>query len=76
MGDSNYDESLKQAEEIKVSGNKFLMEQNTVEALNKFTQAIDMNIETKKNSIFLANRAMVHIKMENIGLAIIGKFFF
>jgi serine/threonine-protein phosphatase 5 len=30
-----------------------------------------MNIETKKNSIFLANRAMVHIKMENIGLALI-----
>lgn len=48
------------------------MQQNTVEALNKFTQAIDMNIETKKNAIFYANRAMVHIKMENIGLALIG----
>ena len=64
---------MKKAEEIKESGNKYLKEQNTVEALNKFTEAIDMNIETKKNAIFLANRAMVHIKMENIGLAIIGK---
>lgn len=75
LGDSNYDEQLKKAEEIKESGNKFLMQQNTVEALNKFTQAIDMNIETKKNAIFYSNRAMVHIKMENIGLALIGKKF-
>ncbi len=31
-----------------------------------------MNIETKKNSIYYSNRAFVHIKMENYGLALLG----
>ena len=57
----------------KESGNKYLKEENNIETLNKFTQAIDMNIETKKNAIYYSNRAYVHIKMENMGLAIIGK---
>ena len=35
-----------------------------------------MNIETKKNSIYYSNRALVHLKMENYGLAMMGKYFF
>ncbi len=73
LGDSNYDESLKKAEEIKESGNKYLKEENNIEALNKFSQAIDMGIETKKNAIYYSNRAYVHIKMENYGSALIGE---
>ncbi len=53
-------------------GNKFLTENKNLEALNKFTDAINLNIETKKNSIYYSNRAMIHIRMENLGLAIEG----
>jgi len=42
------------------------------EALEKFSDAISMNIETKKNSIYYSNRALVHYNMENYGLAIEG----
>lgn len=76
LGDSNYEESLKKAENIKECGNKYLKEENNTEALNKFTEAIDMSIETKKNAIYYSNRSFVHIKMENYGLALIGKFFY
>jgi hypothetical protein len=37
-----------------------------------FTNAININIETNKNAIYYSNRALVHINMENIGLAIEG----
>jgi hypothetical protein len=53
-------------------GNKFLIENKNLEALNKFTDAINLNIETKKNAIYYSNRAMIHIRMENLGLAIEG----
>ncbi len=53
-------------------GNKFFQENKNLDALNKFTDAINLNIETKKNSIYYSNRAMIHLRMENLGLAIEG----
>ena len=55
-------------------GNKFLIENKYLDALNKFTDAINLNIETKKNAIYYSNRAMIHIRMENFGLALEGIF--
>ena len=46
------------------------------ESLKKFTEALEFNIETPKNSIYLSNRALIHIKLENYGLAVEGKHFF
>ena len=37
-----------------------------------FTNAITMNVETKKNAIYYSNRALCHFNMENIGLVIEG----
>ncbi len=55
-------------------GNKFLTENKYLDALNKFTDAINLNIETKKNAIYYSNRAMIHIRMENFGLSLEGLF--
>jgi hypothetical protein len=46
------------------------------ESLAKFSEALEFNIETKKNSIYLSNRALIHIRMENYGLAVEGKKYF
>lgn len=73
MGDLNYEESLKLAEEEKEAGNKLLLENKLTEALNRFTDAINYNIETKRNAIYYSNRAVCHLKMENTALAIQGK---
>ena len=44
------------------------------EAREKFAESEDLtinrHIETKKNAIYYSNRAMIHIRMENLGLAI------
>ena len=70
LGDANYDDSIKLAEDYKVLGNKLISENKWAEAVDKFSDAINLNIETKKNSIYYSNRAFCHIKMENTGLAI------
>lgn len=74
LGDSNYEENLKKAEEYKEAGNAFLKLNRFTDALNKFTEAIEVNIETPKNAIYLSNRALIHIKMENYGLAVDGEY--
>lgn len=70
LGDANYEDSLKLAEEYKESGNKLVSENKLTEAISKFTDAISLNIETPKNAIYYSNRAMCHIKLENFGFAI------
>jgi hypothetical protein len=72
IGDINYEDSLKIAEEYKEAGNRLVTEQKISEAMDKFTDAINLNIETKKNAIYYSNRATCHIKMENTGLALQG----
>lgn len=70
LGDANYDDSIKLAEDYKLLGNKLLSENKYADAVEKFTDAINLNIETKKNSIYYSNRAFCHIKLENTGLAV------
>ena len=70
LGDNNYDEQLKKAEDFKSEGNNYVKENKLVLAIDSFTKAIDMKVETSKNAIYLANRAHIHIKMENFGLAL------
>ncbi len=70
LGDINYDESLQLAEEFKEKGNKLVMENKFIEAIAKYTDAINLSIETKKNAIYYSNRANCHIRLENFGLAI------
>ena len=70
LGDANYDESLKLAEQYKTEGNKFLQENSFALAIAKYTQAIELKIETPKNAIYYSNRAFVNTKIENYGSAI------
>jgi serine/threonine-protein phosphatase 5 len=67
---------LKKAEEYKEQGNQLLKQNKFSESLEKFSDAISLNIETNKNSIYLSNRALIHIKMENYGLAVEGNRFY
>lgn len=70
LGDENYDEELQKAEKFKVEGNNFLKENKFMQAVDSFTKAVDMKVETLNNAIYLSNRAFIHIKMENFGLAL------
>ena len=70
LGDANYEDTLKLAEEHKEAGNKLVAENKTNEAILKFTDSINLNIETPKNAIYYSNRAMCHIKLENFGFAL------
>ena len=70
LGDSNYEGSLKIAEKYKEEGNNSLKENKFQDAYDKYTLAIDLKIETKKNAIYYSNRAFVDLKLENFGDAI------
>ena len=70
LGDSNYEDSLKIAEKFKEEGNNALKENKFQEAYDKYTSAINLKIETKKNSIYYSNRSFVDLKLENFGSAI------
>lgn len=70
LGDCNYEDSLKLAEEYKTEGNKLISQNKFSEALKKFTDAINLSIETNKNAIYFSNRANCHIRLENFGLAL------
>ncbi len=70
LGDLNYEESLNLAEKYKAEGNTFFQNNKFLEALDKYNQAINLKIETKKNAIYYSNRAYVNLKLENFGSAI------
>ena len=70
LGDYNYEDSIKLAEEYKSEGNKLITLNKYAEAIKKFTDAINLSIETNKNAIYYSNRANCHIKLENFGLAL------
>ena len=70
LGDLNYDESLALAEKYKSEGNVFFQNNKFLEALEKYTLAINVKVETKNNVVYYSNRAFVNLKLENYGSAI------
>lgn len=70
LGDDNYEASLEIAEQLKTEANKLLQEKKYMDALRKYTEAIDLKIDTKKNAIYYTNRAIVNNTLENFGSAI------
>lgn len=56
-----------EALKLKDQGNQFLKEQKFDEAIESYTKAIELD---NQNAVFFSNRAQVHIKLENYGLAI------
>lgn len=70
LGDDNYDTELKKAEDYKLEGNNYVKENKLILAIDSFTKAIDIKVQTEKNAIYLSNRASIHLKMENFGLAL------
>lgn len=59
--------SKEQAVKLKDEGNAFLKDQKYSQAIESYTKAIDLD---SQNPIFYSNRAQVHIKLEEYGLAI------
>lgn len=59
--------SSQEALKRKDEGNQLLKEHKYQEAIDSYTKAIELDAS---NPIFYSNRAQVHIKMENYGLAI------
>lgn len=70
LGDDNYDEMYKEAESLKIRGNSYVKENRYTQAIDSFTKALDLKIETKSNAIYLCNRAFINLKLENFGLAL------
>lgn len=56
-----------QAVALKDEGNAFLKEHKYAQAIESYTKAIELD---SQNPIFYSNRAQVHIKLEEYGLAI------
>lgn len=73
--DPNYEDLLKASETLKEEGNEYMKKEKFIEALSKFTEAIDKKVETPKNAIYYSNRALANINLENYGLAIEGNLF-
>lgn len=59
--------SKEEAVKLKNEGNTYLKEQRYDDAVDSYTKAIALD---SSNPIFFSNRAQVHIKLENYGLAI------
>ena len=69
LGDENYDESLALAEKYKSEGNTFFQNNKFMEALQKYSAAINLKVETKNNAVYYSNRSFVNLKLENYGSA-------
>lgn len=63
---------LKKAEEIKEKGNELFRNNKLIEAAAKFSEAIELGVETNLNAIFYSNRALINIQLENYGNALSG----
>ena len=63
IGDLNYDESLALAEKIKKEGNELFQNNKFLEALDKYTEAINLKVETKNNAVYYSNRAYTNLKL-------------
>jgi len=61
-------EQLAKSEEIKAQANKKFQESHLKEAIDLYTEAIELN---QRNHVLYANRAFCHVKLENYGSAII-----
>ena len=70
IGDLNYEESLALAEKLKQEGNTFFQNNKFLEAQEKYTDAINLKVETKNNAIYYSNSAYVNLKLENFDSAI------
>ncbi|CAH6719319.1 serine/threonine-protein phosphatase T [[Candida] jaroonii] len=60
-------DAKEQAIKLKDQGNKCLKELKFDDAIDCYTKAIELD---DQNAVFYSNRAQVHIKLENYGLAI------
>ena len=51
IGDVNYDQSLELAEKYKQEGNEVFQKNQFLQALEKYNEAINLKVETKKNAV-------------------------
>eukprot|EP00960_Hanusia_phi_P046960 758135-Hanusia_phi.AAC.2 len=58
-------EQLAKSEEIKAEANKKFQESHLKEAIELYTEALELN---QRNHVLYANRAFCHVKLENYGL--------
>ncbi|CAM9725016.1 unnamed protein product [Ectocarpus sp. 12 AP-2014] len=60
-------DTISAAEALKLEGNALLAESKLVQAVGKYTAAIDLH----PTAIYLSNRAFCYVKLEQFGLAIL-----
>lgn len=71
MESSDSAKKLELAEAHKNKGNEFFKNSAFSDAIDWYTQAIDVDVEdAKKQAIYYSNRAFAHLKLENYGFAI------
>ena len=58
------------AEKLKQEGNTFFQNNKFIDAYKKYSDAINLKVETKNNAVYYSNRAYVNLKLENYGSAI------
>lgn len=66
---SNDPDAEEKALQLKDEGNGFLKEGKFLEAVKKYSDALEYR---PTNAIILCNRALAFIKLENYGLALVG----
>jgi tetratricopeptide (TPR) repeat protein len=64
------EEYLKKAEEFKVNGNKYFLDNKFDQALDAYSEAIYCKVPPKNKAIYYCNRSLVSIKTENYALAL------
>jgi len=58
------------AEEEKVKGNELLKANKFASAVKHYTNAVQLNPNAEAAAVYLTNRAICHLKLEDYGLAL------
>ena len=63
-------ELVKSADELKNEGNAFFLEGHFAKATELYTMAIEKSCSDKALAVYLCNRSIAQIKLENYGSAL------
>ena len=65
-----YNEYCKKVEQLKLEGNELVEKNELKKAYNKYTEAINLYVDSPLNAIIYANRSWINLKLDNNSLAL------
>ena len=68
--DKKYNEYCKKVEQLKLEGNELVEKNELKKAYNKYTEAINLYVDSPLNAIIYANRSWINLKLDNNSLAL------